>query len=214
MSTEPNLTLPPSALKSLTDGINKAHSELKDLGMIGEATAGRGFSELALSGMELGHDGLAGQFKTFCERWEWGVRTLMQRGNVLAGALGLAAGGIHEQDQYVKDTIKIATNAVNGNPHLSEEEVTAKSWAEIRSQTPTDGADWSKQSFSEAHAEVKQVWEDTSYDISHQLLDSMERSGMYTTEERAVLDEVMRRQLDPTDAAVQRAKQPPAWSED
>lgn len=210
MSGEPELALPPTTIKLLTEGIYKAHSELKDLGMIGEATTGRGFSELALSGVELGHDGLAGQFKTFCDRWEWGVRTLMQRGNGFAMAVGLAAGGLYEQDQYVKGTFKVVMNGLNGNPHLTEDEVTAKSWDEIRSQSPYDGADWSAESFREAHTQVGQTWNDTNYDIQHQLADSMERVGIYDSHERELMDQVQRAQYKPTDEAVQRAERP-AW---
>lgn len=150
---QPDLAVPPEALAVIAAGIDMAHAELKELGMIGEATTGRGFSDLALSGLELGHAGLTAQFETFCERWEWGVRALMQRGNGFASAIGLSAGAIHEQEQYVKDTFKIAVNSVNGNPHLSEEEVKAKRWAEISTQTPYDNADWSPESFSEVHGE-------------------------------------------------------------
>jgi hypothetical protein len=38
--------------------------------MIGTASAGRGFSDLALSGLELGHGGLTSALDSFCERWE------------------------------------------------------------------------------------------------------------------------------------------------
>ncbi|WP_175408931.1 hypothetical protein [Streptomyces sp. TRM64462] len=206
MSGEPKLVLPPETARLLTDGINKAHEELKDLGSIGDATAGTGFQDLALSAVELGHHGLADGFRTFCERWGWGVRTLMQRGNGFAQAVGLAAGGLHELDQYVDGTFKIVVNGVNGNPHLSEEEVKAKSWDELRSQSPTDGADWSGASFSKAHEDVTQTWNDVNYDIQHQLADSMERAGVYDSRERELLDQAQQAQYKPTDEAVQRAK--------
>lgn len=38
-----------------------ALGELKELGMVGEAGAGRGFSDIALSGLELGHEGLTSE---------------------------------------------------------------------------------------------------------------------------------------------------------
>lgn len=83
----PDLAAPAAALFAIAQGINLAHAELKDLGMIGEASAGRGFSDLALSGLELGHGGLSAGFKTFCDRWEWGVRALTIRGNGFAQGL-------------------------------------------------------------------------------------------------------------------------------
>ncbi|WP_412078168.1 hypothetical protein ACLF6K_29815 [Streptomyces xanthophaeus] len=211
--SEADLDLPPGALKLIADGINKAHGELKDLGMIGEASTGRGFSDLSLSGMQLGHEGLASGFKTFCERWEWGVRGLMMRGNGFAHAVGLSAGAIGEQEQYVKDTFKIAVNGMNGNPHLTEDEVKAKDWDEIRDQHQWDGADWSGESFSEAHAEVKQTWQDTAYDVEDGLLDSMENSGLLDGKQRELMDQELRETLDPTQEAVDRAKQPVWGSE-
>ncbi|GAA4912462.1 hypothetical protein ACFPM3_24030 [Streptomyces coeruleoprunus] len=204
---EPNIAAPAESLRLLAEGIDKAHGELKELGSIGRATTGRGVSELALTGLQLGHDGLAAQFTSFCERWEWGVRGLMQRGNALAQGIGLAAGGLHEQDQYVKGTIKIVTNAVNGNPHLSEEEVTAKSWDEIRNQRPSDGADWSEESFAEAHAEVKQVWRDTSYDVGNEFAGRLEGAGVYDADERRLMEELSREGLKPTDETIRRVRQ-------
>ncbi|MCH0538508.1 hypothetical protein I3F58_02825 [Streptomyces sp. MUM 203J] len=209
-STEPDLALPPAVVRALTDGINKAHQELKDLGMIGEASTGRGFADLALSGLELGHDGLAAEFRTFCRRWDWGVRALTHRGNWIATAIGLSAGGLHEQDQYVKGTFKIVVNGLNGNPNAGEDEVTAKSWDQIRTQNPYDGADWSADSFREAHTEVKQTWNDTTYDVNHQLYDSLNRAGIVDDREREALDLAQRGVLKPSDEAVERAKRP-AW---
>ncbi|WP_240139257.1 hypothetical protein [Streptomyces sp. MUM 178J] len=205
---DPDLAAPPGALEQIAKGINGAYAELKDLGMIGDASAGRGFSDLALSGLELGHAGLTGEFETFCERWEWGVRALMQRGAGFASAVGLSAGAIHEQEQYVKDTFKIAANSLNGNPHLSEEEVKAKSWQEISRQSVFDDADWSAESFQQAHTEVKQTWKDTAYDVEDALLDSMETSGALDPKLRDAVDEQLKETLDPSDAAVQRAEEP------
>ncbi|CAL9487408.1 hypothetical protein AB0N23_08130 [Streptomyces sp. NPDC052644] len=206
MSGEPVLKLPPDTARLIAEGINKAHGELKDLTSIGGATTGGGFSELALSGIELGHHGLADAFGTFCDRWGWGVRDLMQRGNFFAHAVGLAAGALYEQDQYAKDTIKIAVNGLNGNPHLTEEEVRAMSWETIKSQRPTDNADWSAESFRTAHTESKQVWSDVGYDVQYQFTDSMERAGVIDGHEREQIDTAQREFFEPTDAAVQRAQ--------
>ncbi|MCX4734897.1 hypothetical protein [Streptomyces sp. NBC_01363] len=205
---QPDLEVPPDALALIAQGIDKAHGELKDLGMIGEATTGRGFSDLALSGLELGHEGLAAGFEAFCERWEWGVRGLMAWGNSFAAGVGLSVGAFHEQEQYVKDTFKIAMNAVNGNPHLSEDEVKEKSWDEIRSQSPYDGADGSQESFDRAQEEVGRTWRDTGYDVQDGMLDSMRNSGVISPEVREAADEQARRTFDPSDEAIRQAQQP------
>ncbi|ORT57885.1 hypothetical protein [Streptomyces sp. CB03238] len=211
--TEPDLAASGAALRLIALGIDKAHEELKDLGLIGEATAGRGFSELALSGLELGHTGLASGFRTFCERWEWGVRALMQRGNGFASGIGLSAGAFHEQEQYIKDTFKIAVNGVNGNPHLTEDEVKAKDWDAIKSQLPEDNPDYSMESMAAAHENVKQTWKDTAYDVEDAALDSLENNGALDPRTREALDERMREIFDPSPGGVERAKEPTWGSE-
>ncbi|HET6356381.1 hypothetical protein [Streptomyces sp.] len=210
--SDPDLAAPPSALAEIAKGINLAHSELKDLGMIGEASAGRGFSDLSLSGMELGHSGLTSEFKTFCERWEWGVRALTMRGNAFAQAVGLSAGSFAEQEQYIKDSIKIGVNSLNGNPHLSEDEVKGMSWDKISTQSAFDGADWSAESFSEAQKEVNQTWKNTGYDVMDAQMDSMERSGIIDPKVREKMDEQLRETFDPDQATIDQAEQP-RWGE-
>ncbi|MER5767589.1 hypothetical protein [Streptomyces sp. NPDC001985] len=202
-----DLVAPPEALALIAKGINAAHQELKDLGMIGEATAGRGFADLALSGLDMGHEGLADQFRTFCDRWEFGVRNLMQKGNGFAQGIGLSTGAYAEQERYVKDTMKIGVNSLNGNPHLSEDEVKRKSWADIAAQSPTDNPDYSPESFERAHEEVKQTWKDTAYDVQDSAHDSLESSGVIGPEAREAVDERMREGLDPSEAAVRRARE-------
>ncbi|MBP2583257.1 hypothetical protein J3A78_003735 [Streptomyces sp. PvR006] len=208
----PDLAAPAAALTEIAKGIDLAHAELKELGMIGEASTGRGFSDLALSGLELGHGSLTSEFDTFCSRWEWGVRALTLRGNGFAQAVGLSAGSFAEQEQYIKDSIKIGVNSLNGNPHLSEDEVKQKSWDSIRDQHMWDGADWSGESFSEAHDEVKQTWKNTGYDVMDAQLDSMERSGMIDPAIRDRLDGRLKEDLDPDQATVEQAEQP-RWGE-
>ncbi|WP_031154294.1 hypothetical protein [Streptomyces xanthophaeus] len=205
---EPGLDAPAQALAEIVTGINLAHSELKDLGMTGQATAGRGFSGLALSGLELGDAGLTAEFKTFCDRWEWGVRALTIRGNDFALKVGLSAGAYAEQEQYVKDSFKIAVNSVNGNPHLTEDEVKQMSWDKISKQTMFDGADYSAESFSQAHQEVKQTWKDTGYDVMDAQLDSMQRNGLMDPATRARMDQEMLDTFDPSQGVVEQAEQP------
>ncbi|MFE7597491.1 hypothetical protein [Streptomyces sp. NPDC057494] len=209
---EPDLAAPAEALTEIAQGIDLAHAELKDLGMTGPAATGRGFSGLALSGMELGHGGLTAQFETFCDRWEWGVRALSMRGNGFAQAVGLSAGSFAEQEQYIKDSIKIGVNSLNGNPHLSEDEVKGMRWDTVRDQHMWDNADWSGDSFSEAHEEVKQTWRNTGYDVMDSELDSMEQSGLIDPAMRDRMDEELKNDLAPDQATVEQAEKP-RWGE-
>ncbi|MCX4708474.1 hypothetical protein [Streptomyces griseus] len=199
-----DLNVPPAALAQIAKGIDLAHAELKELGMIGKASAGRGFSDLALSGLELGHSGLASQFETFCKRWEWGVRALTQRGNSFALGVGLSAGSFAEQERYIKDSFKIAMNSTNGNPYLSEDEVKGMSWDSISKQHAWDNSDWSADSFTEAHDEVKQQWKDTGYDVGDALLDA---SGV-DAEQREGIDAWAEEHLDPSEETVAQAEEP------
>ncbi|MEK8142233.1 hypothetical protein NKH18_06000 [Streptomyces sp. M10(2022)] len=203
-----DLQVPPAALKAIAQGINLAHAELKDLGMIGRASTGRGFADLALSGLELGHGGLTSEFEMFCNRWEWGVRALSQKGNGFALAVGLSAGSFAEQEQYIKDSFKVGVNSLNGNPHLSEDEVKAMSWDTVSEQSPYDGADWSADSMVKANDEVGQTWRDTTYDAEDAMLDSWENSGFISPEERAATDAKLREAIDPSQGIIDQAEQP------
>ncbi|MFJ8642121.1 MULTISPECIES: hypothetical protein [unclassified Streptomyces] len=207
-----DLQVPPEALAEIAKGIDLAHAELKELGFIGEASVGRGFSDLALSGLELGHGGLTSEFETFCNRWEWGVRALTQKGNGFALGVGLSAGSYAEQEQYVKDSIKIGVNSLNGNPHASEDEVKGMSWDTISTQSAYDNPDYSRESWDAAQAEVKQTWKDTAYDVDDALLDSMERNGILDPTVRDATDERLKEQLDPSQEILDQAEEP-RWGE-
>ncbi|MEU8888096.1 hypothetical protein [Streptomyces sp. NPDC048442] len=205
---EPDLEAPPTALAEIAQGINLALSELKELGMIGEASTGRGFSDLSLPGLELGFGALTSEFETFCDRWEWGVRALALKGNVFAQGVGLSAGSFAEQERYVKDSFKIGVNSLNGNPHLSEDEVTKMRWDTIRDQHTWDNADWSPGSILKAHGEVNQTWNNTAYDVEDSRLDAMEQLGLLEPQQREAKDAELKESLSPDRATIDQAQQP------
>ncbi|NSC25590.1 hypothetical protein FM076_32340 [Streptomyces albus subsp. chlorinus] len=164
---EPELAAPKSALNLITKGINDALAELEELGMVGEAGVGRGFSEVALNSLQLGHGGLTSAFGDFCDRWEWGVRALIQEGNSFAEGVGLSAGTLHQQDQYIQGALKVAVNAGMGNPYATEEEITGKDWGEVLSDnayTQIRDADYSAESFQKARDTSVQAWKTAAWD--------------------------------------------------
>ncbi|WP_424862239.1 hypothetical protein [Streptomyces sp. MMS24-I29] len=110
--------------------------------------------------------------------WEWGVRALMRKGNDLAVGVGLSAGAFAEQEQYVKDSFKIGVNSLNGNPHLSENEVKAMRWDTIRDQSAYDNPDFSGESALKAKEEVGQAWRQTGHELGFGSSDSAEDSGL------------------------------------
>ncbi|MET9699546.1 hypothetical protein ABZY31_21835 [Streptomyces sp. NPDC006529] len=202
----PDLQAPAEALAKIASGIDLAHAELKDLGVIGRASAGRGFAGLALSGLELGDSALTSEFKTFCDRWEWGVRALTLRGNSFAQEVGLSAGSFAEQERYIKDSFKIGVNSLNGNPHLSEDDVKEMSWDQVSSQMATDRPDFSAESFSQANQDVKQTWKDTAYDALDTKMEDMERYGLLDPTVREKAGEELRESFDPSEQAVEQAE--------
>ncbi|MFF3310825.1 hypothetical protein [Streptomyces sp. NPDC002952] len=149
----------------IAKGLTDALGELKELGMVGQAGAGRGFGDVSLSGMELGHEGLVDVFTSFCERWEWGVRSLINEGNGFAVRTGLSAGTYYETEQYVEGSFKVVANAAIGNPYASEDEVTQQGWGDIATSGAFGGADYSQESFDRAGENIKQGWKDASRDV-------------------------------------------------
>ncbi|MGP3978920.1 hypothetical protein ACTWQF_33885 [Streptomyces sp. 8N114] len=162
------------SLNLIEKGLKGAIDELKQSGSSATSSLqGAGFAGLSLTGMEMGHPGLATDFEDFCEKWEWGVRALVQNANALAQKLGLSAGMAHEEDQYRAGTLKVALNSASftGNPHATEEEVAKQGYGDIL--TP-DAPDWSGESWEKAGQDIKQDWQDTGRELT-----TKGRGGMY-----------------------------------
>lgn len=62
----------PDALNNTAKGIKDAIAELQKLGISESGEVGRGFSNVSLTGMQVGNPGLQGALDGFCERWSWG----------------------------------------------------------------------------------------------------------------------------------------------
>ncbi|MFD9391188.1 hypothetical protein ACFWBB_10800 [Streptomyces sp. NPDC060000] len=157
----PDLQLDKASVAKFTHGVGATIDELGELGGATGSVMGKGFSELAMTGMEAGHHGLAVDFEDFCERWEWGVRALVSDASALANRLGLAAGTQWEHDQYIAGTLKVGANSLmGGNPHASEEEIAQQNWGDIFTPDYLD-PDWSGESFDKAGQDIEQTWKDT-----------------------------------------------------
>ncbi|WP_299529972.1 hypothetical protein [uncultured Streptomyces sp.] len=155
-----DLNVDPVSVQQITSGLRAAVAELKEFGTGTGAVLGKGLSDLSMTGMEAGHHGLSVDFEDFCERWEWGVRALVQDANAIAAKLGLAAGIVWEEDQYVQGTLKIVVNAGVGNPHASEDEIVKQDWGDVL--TPDYlSPDYSRESFERTADEAGQTWKDT-----------------------------------------------------
>jgi len=108
----------PQALKPAADGINHSIEELKAIGIVENAEIGRGFDNLKLTGLQIGHPELQKVFDEFCERWAWGVRAMVQDGNQIAERLHLSAGLYHDQEEYVSGVAKDLYSAAMGRRRL------------------------------------------------------------------------------------------------
>lgn len=85
---------------------------------------------------------------------------MVQDANAIAAKLGLAAGILWEEDQYVQGTMKVVVNAAVGNPHASEDEIVKQNWGDVF--TPDYlSPDYSAESFERAADEAGQTWKDT-----------------------------------------------------
>jgi hypothetical protein len=155
-----DLRLDKESVAKFTQGLGTTIDQLGDLGGATGSVMGKGFSELAMTGMEAGHHGLSVDFEDFCESWEWGVRALVRDASEIANRLGLAAGTLWEEDQYVAGSLKVGANSLfGGNPHASEEEIAEQGWGDIFTPDYLH-PDYSPESFDKAGHDMAQTWKD------------------------------------------------------
>lgn len=153
----------PDALAEASQGINDTIGELKSLGIEESGEVGRGFSNISLSGLEIGHGDLQGSFDQFCERWSWGVRTLVQDGNEIAQRLGLSAGMYNDMEQYAIGTLKDLVNAAGGNPHADNKQVEHESWSQLMDDQKPD---YSAKSWEQAGQQIGDQWKAEGRDLA------------------------------------------------
>ncbi|MEW1719392.1 hypothetical protein [Streptomyces sp. NPDC093109] len=154
-----DLNVGAESVRLITEGLRAVVSDLGEVGSTTGSALGKGFSGLAMTGMEAGHSGLSADFEDYCERWEWGIRALVQDANTIAAKLGLAAGIVWEEDQYVQGAMKVVVNSAVGSPHASEDDIAEKGWGDVLA--PDLRPDYSAESFRQAADEAGQAWKDT-----------------------------------------------------
>lgn len=119
-----------AALAETAQGLNGVIGQLKGLGLSETGDVGRGLSELALSGLQAGNEDVASAFGSFCDRWSWGVRTLVQDGNQFTERLGLSAGLYNDVENQVTGAIKDLVVAGVGDPHMTDQQAASASWSQ------------------------------------------------------------------------------------
>jgi hypothetical protein len=148
-----------AALAETAKGLNDVIGALSGLGINETGEVGRGFSELALSGLEGGDSGLAGAFGDFCGRWTWGVRTLVQDGNQFAVRLGLSAGLYNDVENQITGSAKDVVVAVAGDPHMSDQQAAGASWSQDAAMVTGAHTQGGDMSWGQAGGAMKQQWE-------------------------------------------------------
>ena len=158
-------TVDRAALAQAAQGINGTISDLGQLGFTEEANAGRGFSGLALSGMQAGDTGLASAFSDFCDRWSWGVRTLVQTGNQIAARLHLSAGNYYNAEQSIIGSLKGLVSATVGDPEKSQAAAAQGSWSQAVSQGPAPDS-FSGQAWQQAGGHIAHIAAATGHEVA------------------------------------------------
>ncbi|KQY37590.1 MULTISPECIES: hypothetical protein [Nocardia] len=152
------LEIDPAVLQQAAKGIEDTIGQLSELGIGETGNMGRGFALLTLSTLEAGKHTVQKTFEEFTERWSWGVRALVQGGNSIARTLGLAAGRYDEMDTKAEGTLKKMWTHLAGNPHLSDEEITKRSWGDTFADNSFNhirNADYSMKSFQDANQTIQ-----------------------------------------------------------
>jgi hypothetical protein len=171
-------TVDRAALLETARGINATISALEGLGFDEEAETGRGFSGLALSGLQVGYADLQSAFSGFCDRWSWGVRTLVQDGNQIAQRLGLSAGNYADAEQSIIASLKDLVDAGMGDPHLSDSQVAHGSWAQAEGLAPGQAPDdFSGAAWRQAATQMGRTWQAEGHDAAQDLKDVTDPEG-------------------------------------
>jgi hypothetical protein len=148
----------PADLAAAARGIETVIGELSSLGIdaLAGGQQGRGFDQLSLTGMQLGSASLRDVLDDYCNRWQWGVRALVQDAQAIAQALDLAAGTNLAVDQHVMESLKVLGASAFADPRAGEQEVMDASWRDLASGATS--SDYSVESFASAYDESKETW--------------------------------------------------------
>lgn len=129
--TAPGYQAAPAAMRDAADGIDALVGELGTQTTAGRAGAGRGVADLELDPDQFGHDELAAAFATFCGRWEWGVRALVQSGTEMAEGLRESLQAYENADAETGSVFSRLLSDVVGDPRADPEQAAHRTPEEI-----------------------------------------------------------------------------------
>ncbi|MGH3973538.1 MAG: hypothetical protein ACRDS9_09450 [Pseudonocardiaceae bacterium] len=99
MSGDPGFSADLDALRSASGGIADVL-----------ATPGAQVDHIDCDPVSFGHDRLAGTTKHFCDRWQEGIRNLVQDGQQIADRLVRTVDGYSQADTSARDALKIVAS--------------------------------------------------------------------------------------------------------
>ena len=156
-----------AALRETAQGINDTISTLSGLGFDEAGETGRGFSDVALSGLQAGTQGVTAAFGNFCDRWTWGVRSLVQDGNQFASRLGIAAGVYDDTENYLVGVAKQVTDAAVGDPHMSDQQAASASWSQDAAEVTGASTPGGDTTFQQLPGIAEQQWKPVAEQAEH-----------------------------------------------
>lgn len=169
MSDAGGFATAPGALTEAAKGIEDTLAELRTLGSVGSAEAGRGITLLAVDGGGAGHNGVATALGDFCVRWEWGVRGLVQSGQKIVDGLNATGEAYQKVENGAAGLLKRAVFSLGGNPMADSAPAAERDWADVLPPPP----DLSPESFARAADNMGATWEETGRDLAENSLPGM-----------------------------------------
>lgn len=164
------LGVDPATLRQAATGINGVIDGISG-GAMGsyQGQLGRGFGDLAMTGLEASHPDVQSSFADYTERWEWGTRALITAASDIGSALNLGAGRYELQEDYYNDAAKDMVNDLAGDPSLQKQSVLDENGNIIVRGTDDMGwgdmvdynvnrlanPDWSPESFAAAQGDIE-----------------------------------------------------------
>lgn len=159
----------PAALTDAAKGIEDTLAELRSMGTVGSAAAGRGITRLALGGGGVGHERLATALGDFCVRWEWGVRGLVQAGQKIVDGLNATGAAYQKVENGATGLLKRVAFDLTGNPMADSAPAARGEWADVLPPAP----DHSPESYARAGEHMAATWEETGRDLAENSLPGM-----------------------------------------
>ncbi len=148
----------PAAMRDAADGIDGLVGELGRLTTAGRAGAGRGVAGLELDAVQVGHDELAAAVATFCTRWEWGVRALVQSGAEMAGGLRESLTAYENADAETGSLFSRLLSDAVGDPRADPEGAAYRSPEEVLRGDAPD-------SWARTGASIADTWSAVGRDV-------------------------------------------------